>query len=171
MFEVELPNEAPYSMNIDQIRAYIPHRAPFLLVDRVLEIEAKGDMDTLTGPDKVGTRVRALKNVSYNEPHMAGHFPNFSIMPGVLIVEAMAQTTAFSLYPFMKYQGRIGKPFQVALLGVDQARFRKPVVPGDTVIFETVTTKIKGSMWVFDCLAKVDDKRVANASIIANFVA
>src|SRR4051812_2452288 len=127
--------ENRYRLNIDQVRKFLPHRQPLLLVDRVLEIHPKGSLDTLSD-DKLGTRVVAIKNISYGEPVFQGHFPEFSIFPGVMIIEAMAQVSSFSLYPFLE-SSRGGKDFQTILVGIDQARFRRPVIPGDTLRIET----------------------------------
>ncbi|WP_027883041.1 3-hydroxyacyl-ACP dehydratase FabZ [Meiothermus rufus] len=105
-------------MDIYQILQFLPHRYPFLLIDRVLEADAK--------------RFRALKNVTFNEPHFQGHFPGYPIMPGVLLLEAMAQgaVAVVAQQPEFKPGGL------VFLVGVEEARFKKPVVPGDTLILE-----------------------------------
>jgi 3-hydroxyacyl-[acyl-carrier-protein] dehydratase len=119
----------------------------------------------------VGTKVVALKNVSFNEAYFQGHFPGFAIVPGVLIMESMAQTASFSLYPHMrseleKYRGK----FQCILVGVEGARFRRPVVPGDTLRIESVVTKTRGRLWAFQCVATVDGQKAAEAEILANLV-
>jgi 3-hydroxyacyl-[acyl-carrier-protein] dehydratase len=168
--------ESPYRLNIEQIRKFLPHRQPFLLVDRVLEIHPTGDVGDLSSNGKVGTRVVAIKNVSYNEAFFQGHFPEFSILPGVMIIEIMAQAASFSLYPnLMADTGRGGeglsKDFQCILVGVDSARFRKPVVPGDTLRIETTVTKCRGRLWAFSCVALVDGQKVAEAEIMANLIA
>lgn len=160
-----------YSLGIDQIRRFLPHRAPFLLVDRILEIHPVGPLDNLSAQDKVGIRVVGLKNVSYNEAHFQGHFPNFSIHPGVLILESMAQVSSFSLYPYMvKDLDRLARDFQCILVGVEGARFRRPVVPGDCLRIETTVSKCRGRLWVFQCQATVEGQVVAEAEIIANLV-
>lgn len=105
-------------MEIGEILKFLPHRYPFLLVDRVLEADAK--------------RFRALKNVTFNEPHFQGHFPGHPIMPGVLILEAMAQAAVGTLVQ----QPGLTPGRLVFLVGVEEARFKKPVVPGDTLILE-----------------------------------
>lgn len=161
-----------YHLNIDQIRKFLPHRAPFLLVDRVLEIHPTGNLDVLeAAPDKVGTRVVALKNVSFNEPFFPGHFPDFSIMPGVLIVEAMAQTASFSVYPYMERDlERLASQFQCILVGVDGARFRRPVIPGDSIRIESTVIRARGRLWSFKVEATVDGQKAAEAEILANLV-
>src|SRR5690606_36765245 len=107
-------------------RTFIPHRSPFLLIDQILEIELKGSAKELNTIE-VGTRVRAKKNVTFNEPFMPGHFPDYSIMPGVLIVEAMAQTSCFTVYPYFSQDMEKVKGFSCVLAGVSHARFRRPV--------------------------------------------
>jgi len=161
-----------YHLNIDQVRRFLPHRQPFLMIDRVLEIHPMGNVDDLAaGPDKEGVRVRAIKNLTYNEPVFQGHFPNFSIFPGVLIVEAMAQAASFSLYPYMEKDiDRLVREFQCILVGVDGARFRKPVIPGDRLQLDSVVTKCRGKIWGFHVEATVDGARVAEADILANLM-
>jgi 3-hydroxymyristoyl/3-hydroxydecanoyl-(acyl carrier protein) dehydratase len=88
-----------YYLNVDEIKKFLPHRNPMLMVDKVLEIHPTGDIDDLLACDKVGTRVVAIKCVTQNESFFQGHYPKFSIMPGCLMLETMAQTAAFSLYP------------------------------------------------------------------------
>jgi 3-hydroxyacyl-[acyl-carrier-protein] dehydratase len=167
--------ENPYRLGIDEIRKYLPHRAPFLLLDRILEIHPTGDVKDMSPNGKVGTRVVALKNVTYNEPFFPGHFPGFSIMPGVLILESMAQTASFSVYPYMAAQPQgveaMARDFKSIFVGIDGARFRKPVVPGDTMTIESVVTRCRGRLWGFQCKASVDGKVVAEADIMANLEA
>jgi 3-hydroxyacyl-[acyl-carrier-protein] dehydratase len=165
----------PYRLNIDQIRKFLPHRAPFLLVDRVLEIHPGGDVSDPAPAARVGTRVVALKNVTYNEPYFQGHFPAFSIVPGVLLVEIMAQAASFSTYPYLLHDAKgdienYARNFQCILVGVDSARFRRPVVPGDTLRVETSVTKCRGRLWTFHCLITVEGKPVAEADIMANLI-
>ena len=165
-------SENRYRLNIEQIRRFLPHRQPFLLIDRVLEIHPVGDLkNPVSSEDKVGTRVVALKNISFNEPCFQGHFPQFSILPGVLIIEAMAQAATFSLYPAMeKDVDRLARDFQCILVGVDSARFRKPVVPGDALIFNSVVKKTRGSLWSFQVEASVDGSKVAEVEILAKLL-
>ncbi len=162
---------ATYALGVDQIREFLPHRAPFLLVDRVLEIHPIGDLTDASSQNKAGIRVVAIKNVTYNEPCFQGHFPNFSIFPGVLILEAMAQTASFSIYPYLiKDISRLAKDFKCILVGISDARFRHPVVPGDRLRIETVVTKCRGRLWVFECKAFVEDTIVAEAEVKANLM-
>ena len=123
--------------DISEILAVMPHRYPFLLIDRVLEMGESS--------------IRAVKNVTANEPHFLGHFPEVPVMPGVLVVEAMAQAGGFLL--FSKVEDREGK--LIYFTGIDKCRFRKPVVPGDQLIFEvelvakrSTFAKIKGRAFV-----------------------
>ncbi|HUX23285.1 MAG TPA: 3-hydroxyacyl-ACP dehydratase FabZ, partial [Burkholderiales bacterium] len=108
-------------MNIQEILEYLPHRYPFLLIDRVIECEL----------DK---RIRALKNVSVNEPYFNGHFPYYKVMPGVLIVEAMAQAAAILSFRSMGIKPDNKSVYYFA--GIDRARFKKPVIPGDQLVLE-----------------------------------
>jgi len=159
-----------YAMTVDQIRKFLPHRAPFLLVDRILEIDPKGDLANIAGSDdKIGTRVVGLKNVTYNEPAFMGHFPEYSIFPGVLMVEAMAQVASFTAYPYLKANpAQLEKGFGVILVGVDGVRFRRPITPGDSVRIEARLVKCRSSLWCFDVQALVDGQKVAQAEIMAN---
>jgi len=136
-------------IDINEIMQLLPHRYPFLLVDRVLEFE----------PSK---RVVGIKNVTSNEPFFVGHFPGKPIMPGVLIVEAMAQTggiLAFKSFPEMKGS--------VLFIGIDNARFRRPVIPGDQLKMVVDVLKHKKEIWVFEGKAYVGDELVAEAKIMA----
>lgn len=162
----------PYRLDMNQIQKFLPHRSPFLLIDRVLEIKLGGSLDGAPPCAPLGTRVVAIKNVSYNEPYFQGHFPEYPIVPGVLIVETMAQTACFSIYPSMEKQlDLLQGQFQCILVGVDGARFRKPVVPGDTLRIETEVVKCRGRLWAFQCTALVDGQKVAEAEILANIIA
>jgi 3-hydroxyacyl-[acyl-carrier-protein] dehydratase len=135
------------SVDIMEILKLLPHRYPFLLVDRIIEID--GDMSAI-----------GIKNVTANEPHFAGHFPERPIMPGVLLIEAMAQTAGAIC---ARKQGETGN--LVYFMTIDNARFRKPVVPGDRVEFHVVKQKQRGNIWKFHCDAKVDGVLVAEADI------
>lgn len=136
-------------IDINEILTLLPHNYPFLLVDRIVEFE----------PSK---RVVAIKNVTFNEPFFPGHFPTRPIMPGVLILEAMAQAggvLAFKSFPEMK-----GVVF---FTGIDDARFRKPVVPGDQLKMVVEVLKHRREIWVFDAKAYVENDVVAEARIMA----
>jgi 3-hydroxyacyl-[acyl-carrier-protein] dehydratase len=158
-----------YALGGEEIRKFLPHRYPFLFIDRVVGIEPKGKLEFGASDDKVGTRVIARKNVSFNEPCFQGHFPGYAIFPGVLTIEAMAQASAFSAYPYITADASSARRgFSVILLGVDDVRFRKPVIPGDVLEIETVLEKCRGSIWSFSCKATVDGAKVAEAKILAN---
>lgn len=136
-------------IEIDEIVQLIPHRYPFLLVDRIVEFE----------PEK---RIVGIKNVTFNEPFFPGHFPGKPIMPGVLIIEALAQTggiLAFKSFP--QLQG------DVRFIGIDNARFRRPVTPGDQLRLCLEVVKHRREVWVFKAEAYVDEKRVAEAQLMA----
>jgi 3-hydroxyacyl-[acyl-carrier-protein] dehydratase len=164
-------SQLKYALNIEEIKKFLPHRYPFLLVDRILEIDPKGDLSNISGSeDKIGTRVVAIKNISVNEPCFTGHFPEFSIYPGVLSLETMAQVACFTAYPYIQAQGPgYDKKFSAILLGVDGARLRKPITPGDQMRIETQLTKCRSSLWAFEVVIKVDDQKVAEADLMANF--
>lgn len=134
-------------MDIKEIMSIIPHRQPFLLIDRVEEIVE-------------GEKVIATKNVSYNEPFFAGHFPQEPVMPGVLIIEALAQTGAVCALSADEYKGKIA-----FLGGVNKAKFRGKVVPGDVLTLEVEMIKVKGPVGVAKGIATVDGKKVASAEI------
>jgi len=139
------------TMDIHQILDYLPHRYPILLVDRVLEVVP-------------GERIRALKNVTVNEPFFPGHYPHHPVMPGVLIVEAMAQTAAILSFKTMG-----NKPDDKSVyyfVGIDGARFKKPVSPGDQLIIEVSLQYNKRGMWKFAGVAKVDGQVAAEAELI-----
>ncbi len=138
-------------MDIQEILEHLPHRYPFLLVDRVLECEP-------------GKRLVAVKNVSVNEPMFTGHFPERPIFPGVLIMEALAQATGILAF---RTTGK--KPDGTSLYyfaGIDKCRFKQPVVPGDQMILEVDVIKEKRGIWKFNAVAKVDDKVVASAELM-----
>ncbi len=143
--------ETPPVADIERIFKLLPHRYPFLLIDRVLEIEH-------------GKRVRALKNVTYNEPCFTGHFPEHPVMPGVLVLEALAQACgALALLSAEKEPERRGMFY---LVKIDKARFSRLVVPGDQLILEAVQKRLLRGMGLYDCIATVDGKEVACAEIL-----
>ncbi len=138
-------------MDIQEILEHLPHRYPFLLVDRVLECEP-------------GVRLKALKNVSVNEPMFTGHFPERPIFPGVLIMEALAQATGI-----LAFRTTNTKPDGSSLYyfaGIDNCRFKQPVVPGDQMILEVEVIKQKRGIWKFKAEALVDGKVVASADLM-----
>lgn len=141
-------------LDIHDIRNYLPHRYPFLLVDRVLEAEPE-------------TKLVALKNVTYNEPFFPGHFPNRPVMPGVLIVEALAQSAAL-----MASYGRTDIDTENRVYyftGIDKARFKRPVEPGDQLIFEVEVVRRIKNMWKCKGIARVDGELAASAELMFTF--
>ncbi len=136
-------------LSVSEIMDQLPHRYPFLLVDRVVELEA-------------GKRIVAIKNVTINEPFFNGHFPGYPVMPGVLIVEALAQ--AGGIVALMAIGG--GK--RIAYFGgIDNCKFRRPVVPGDQLRLEATVTAHKGPVWKLHCEAFVGDALAARADLTA----
>ncbi len=138
-------------MDIQEIKEYLPHRYPFLLIDRVVEVEP-------------GKRLLAFKNVTCNEPFFTGHFPQQPIMPGVLIIEALAQATG--LLAGNSMPGIMGKNKTYYLVGLDKVRFKRPVVPGDRLMLEATYLRHKRNIWAFSCRAEVDGEFVASAEIM-----
>ena len=134
-------------MDIVQIKEIIPHRYPMLLIDRVEELTE-------------GQRIVAKKNVTINEPFFQGHFPHEPVMPGVLIVEAMAQAGAVALLSLPQFKGKTAY-----FGGIDKAKFRKKVTPGDTLILEVKILKIKANAGLGKGIARVDGKKVAEAEL------
>lgn len=136
--------------DINEIQRFLPHRYPFLLVDRILEIEE-------------GKRAVGLKNVTINEPFFQGHFPGIPIMPGVLILEAMAQVGGYLALSSLNKEGEQAAYFT----GIDKARFRKPVVPGDSLRLVVEVIKNRGNVWVFSGKAYVEEALVCGAELRA----
>jgi 3-hydroxyacyl-[acyl-carrier-protein] dehydratase len=136
-------------MDIREIQQVLPHRYPFLLVDRIIELEPK-------------TKAVGIKNITVNEEFFQGHFPGHPIMPGVLIIEALAQVGGILAF-------RSGVPLgqSVYFLSIEKAKFRKPVVPGDQLSLEVNVVQLRGSVWKFTGTATVDDKTVAEAEFTA----
>ncbi|MFC5653102.1 3-hydroxyacyl-ACP dehydratase FabZ [Paenibacillus solisilvae] len=135
-------------LDIRQIQEIIPHRPPFLLIDRILEVE-------------VGKRAVGIKNVTMNEPFFTGHFPQYPVMPGVLIVEALAQVGTVAILMVEGNKGKIG-----FFAGIDNFRFRGQVTPGDTLTLEVEITRLKGIVGKGQATAKVGDKIVAEGEIM-----
>lgn len=165
-----MTEQTGWRLGIDRIHRYLPHRHPFLLLDRVLEIHPVGPLKELTLAPKGGTRVVAEKNFTFNEPFFAGHFPGNPIVPGVLLIETMAQASAFTLYPNIEALGLLDlpNPIRCILVGVDESRFRSPVVPGDCFRVETFLEKGRDRLSVFRCKGFVGDTLAAEATILAN---
>jgi 3-hydroxyacyl-[acyl-carrier-protein] dehydratase len=139
------------AMDIQEVMRRLPHRYPFLLVDRVLECES-------------GKAIRALKNVSINEPFFPGHFPSRPVFPGVMILEALAQTAGIlafvtaGVYPEEKRE--------LYFVGIDKARFRKPVMPGDQLILKATLERSLRGIWKFSTIAEVDGAEVTSAEMM-----
>jgi 3-hydroxyacyl-[acyl-carrier-protein] dehydratase len=139
------------AIDIEGIIARLPHRFPFLMVDRVLEIKA-------------GESIVALKNVSINEAHFAGHFPQYAVMPGVLVVEALAQAGGV-----LAWESARAEEHNVTILllaGIEEVRFKRPVRPGDQLILKANLIRHKRGVWRSECLAEVDDQLVCAAKIV-----
>jgi beta-hydroxyacyl-ACP dehydratase FabZ len=137
-------------LDINEIKKIIPHRYPFLLVDKIIECDDD-------------SRIVGIKSVTINEPFFQGHFPEFPVMPGVLIVEAMAQVACILAMRVLKKEGSSS----VFFTGIDGVKFRKPVVPGDVLRLELTKTKQRGELFRFDGKALVDEKVVTQGSIQA----
>ena len=141
-------------MEVNEIREYLPHRYPFLLVDRIIEIH-------------LGERIVGIKNVTINESFFQGHFPGEPIMPGVLIIEAMAQTAA----ALVVHSG--GKEFEgklVYFMAIDDAKFRKPVTPGDSIYIHVTRQQNRRNVWKFKGEARVEGELCAEACVTAMIV-
>ena len=139
------------AMDIHQILQHLPHRYPFLLVDRVIDVVP-------------GERITALKNVTVNEPFFPGHYPHHPVMPGVLIIEAMAQAAAILSFKSMGNQPDDNSVYY--FVGIDGARFKRPVVPGDQLMMEVTLTMNRRGMWKFAATAKVEGQLAAEAELV-----
>ena len=146
----------PKIIDIEEIKKILPHRYPFLLIDRVIEV-------------KRGECIKAIKNITYNEPCFQGHFPSKSIMPGVLIIEAFAQATAL-LGAYGLDEVRNSEDELYYLVSVDKARFRKPAGPGDQLIINVKFLSVKRGMWKFNASACVDSEEVASAELLTTIM-
>ncbi len=138
-------------MYIEEIRKFLPHRYPFLLVDRVIECVP-------------GESITAIKNISINEPQFTGHFPNQAIMPGVLIIEALAQATG--LLGFRTMSEEPSEDILYMLVGVDNVRFKRQVVPGDQLTLKAKIERRSKVIWKFSCEASVDGEICTAASLL-----
>ena len=138
-------------LDIQEIREYLPHRYPFLLVDRVLELEE-------------GESILAYKNITVNESIFQGHFPDYPIFPGVLIIEAMAQAAGILGFKTMNKKPADGSIYM--FVGADKVRFKRQVIPGDQLMLEARIVTEKRGIWKFDCKAMVGDEFTASATIL-----
>jgi len=136
-------------IDITEIQKILPHRYPFLLIDKILELEPS-------------VKATGLKNVTINEPFFQGHFPGHPIMPGVLLIEAMAQVAGVLALKTAGVKDKV-----VYFMGIDKARFRRPVMPGDTLIINVTVAKIRGPIWSCKGLITVGDEAAAEASFLA----
>jgi len=141
------------TFDIAKILEFLPHRYPFVLIDRVAELES-------------GQKIKALKNVTFNEPYFQGHFPGEPIMPGVLIIEAMGQAGAVLV---TESRGMEGQGISMYFMGLDKVRFRKPVVPGDQLILDVSILKMREKVVKLAATATVDGQLVAEAELLAAF--
>ncbi len=146
-----MAENAVNSMDIHEILEHLPHRYPFVLVDRVLSME-------------LGKEIVAVKNVSVNEPYFPGHFPYHPVMPGVLIVEAMAQAAAILSFKTMNTKPTNDSVYYFA--GIDNVRFKKPVSPGDQIILHVKIDRILKGIWKYIAVAKVGEEVVAEANMM-----
>ena len=138
-------------MDVNEIRKYLPHRFPFLLIDRVVEL-------------KEGESIVAYKNITINESVFEGHFPNYPVFPGVMILEAMAQACGVLGFKTMNKTPEDGSIYLYA--GIDNVRFKRQVVPGDKLVIEAKKLSDKRGIWKFECVAKVDDQLATSATIM-----
>ncbi len=143
-------------MDIQQIMDYLPHRYPFLLIDKIIELNP-------------GKGIVGIKNVTYNEAFFGGHFPNFPVMPGVLIIEAMAQVAGiFGLEASGLKAGNADSDTKIFFMSIDKARFRKPVRPGDTLVMTMSLLNHRRNIWKFSGRAEVDGILVCEAEMMAS---
>jgi 3-hydroxyacyl-[acyl-carrier-protein] dehydratase len=141
-------------INIEKILKSLPHRYPLLLVDKVIELETN-------------KKIIAIKNVTFNEPHFLGHFPNHPIMPGVLIIEALAQAGALMVTCSEDFNA---EDKLVYFMSIDGAKFRKPVIPGDVLELHVEVVQNRGNVWKLSGVAKVDGAKVSEAQLSAMIV-
>ena len=141
------------TLDIHQILKQLPHRYPFLMVDRVLELEH-------------GKRIKALKNVTANEPYFLGHFPRRPVMPGVMMLEALAQAAALLSFDAMNAAPDDQQIYYFA--GIDEARFKRPVEPGDQLILDVTLDRVKSGVFKFTAIASVGDELAVQAKLMCS---
>jgi 3-hydroxyacyl-[acyl-carrier-protein] dehydratase len=147
---------------------YLPHRQPFLFVDKILDVSVP--LDENGKVKQVGTTVIGQKNATINEPYFTGHFPGLPITPGVVILETFAQVASFAVLPWVQVDKdlRVLSKFELRLAGVDKNRFRRPFYPGDSLKVTTVVMKQRGPIWAFECKGEIDGQLTAEAEILAS---
>lgn len=138
-------------IDVNEIKRFLPHRYPFLLIDRIVDI-------------KLGESIVAYKNITANEQVFEGHFPNYPVFPGVMILEAMAQACGVLGFKTMEKTPEDGSIYLYA--GIDNVRFKRPVVPGDQMYIEAKKLSDRRGIWKFECVAKVDEQVAASATIM-----
>ena len=141
-------------LDVYEIQRLLPHRYPFLLVDRILELDA-------------GTSIQVVKNITVDEPCFQGHFPGIPIFPGVLVLEVMAQASGLLMFKTPEYCPKDDNLYM--LVGIDKARFKKPVVPGDRLVVDVKLLRMRQNCASFDATARVDGETVASAGIMCMF--
>ena len=146
-------NILPGPIEVAQIMDYLPHRYPFLLLDRVIYMQRE--------PEKI---LRAIKNVTANEPFFPGHFPDNPVMPGVLVIEAMAQACGMLAFLDAQVDGDKGELYY--LVKIDNARFSRVVIPGDQILIEVLQKRVVQSMGQYNCKASVEGRKVASCELI-----
>lgn len=151
---MEQATESPRSISIERIMEMIPHRYPFLMIDKIIDME-------------LGQYAVGVKNVTINEEFFLGHFPGKPVMPGVLIIEAMAQTSAVLVVQTL---GKDAEGKLVYFMSIEEAKFRKPVGPGDSIHIRVDKQQARRNVWKFSCVATVDGAKVAEAVISAMIV-
>lgn len=142
------------AFEIGKLLEVLPHRYPFLMIDRIVDIDGYA----------FGA---GIKNITVNEPQFQGHFPDMPVMPGVLMLEGMAQTAGALCLNYLAESGQMASAIRVYLMSIDKARFRKPVVPGDVVRYEVTRKRTRGMVFKYDCVALVGADKVAEAEVTA----
>ncbi len=155
-------------LGAEEIHAFLPHRDPFLFVDRIDEVVVAKDASG--NPTPLGTIARGRKRFTAEMDFFRGHFPGYPITPGVIVTEAAGQVGCFVFYPFMrvpKLLGGDGEPLKLA--GVNSARYRRPVLPGDEIETEAILKRGKKTIWIIECTVRSKGELVADLELIANF--
>lgn len=151
-----MQNNDTRMIDIELIKKILPHRYPFLMIDRVLDYQA-------------GHSLSAVKNITINEPFFQGHFPQKPVMPGVLIIEAMAQAAALLGIQNLE-EGRLDQGSIIYLVGIDKARFRRPAGPGDQLVIDVKFLAQRRNIWKYEAVAAVDSRQVASAELLTTAV-